>query len=78
MNYQPSPGRGPRTPKRGNIMHKDIFSYLQALLNVKSERGAALVEYALLLALIAVVCIVAIGAIGTQANDKFESIGSSL
>jgi len=25
-----------------------------------------------------VVCIVAIGAIGTQANDKFESIGSSL
>ncbi len=43
-----------------------------------SERGAALVEYALLLALIAVVCIVAIGAIGTKANTKFNSIGSSL
>jgi pilus assembly protein Flp/PilA len=56
----------------------DIVRYLQAHLNVKSERGAALVEYALLLALIAVVCIVAIGAIGTEANEKFSEIGSSL
>jgi len=59
-------------------MHIDIFRYLQALLNVKSERGAALVEYALLLALIAVVCIVAVGAIGTNANEKFSEIGTSL
>ena len=59
-------------------MNMDIFRYLQARLNVKSERGAALVEYALLLALIAVVCIVAIGAIGTNANEKFSEIGTSL
>ncbi len=61
-------------------MHMDIYRYLQARLtsNIKSERGAALVEYALLLALIAVVCIVAIGAIGTKANTKFNSIGNSL
>jgi pilus assembly protein Flp/PilA len=56
----------------------DIVRYLQARLNVKSERGAALVEYALLLALIAVVCIVAIGAIGTNSKDKFSEIGTSL
>ena len=43
-----------------------------------SERGASLVEYALLLALIAVVCIVAIGFLGGEANEKFESIGSSV
>jgi pilus assembly protein Flp/PilA len=56
----------------------DIYRYLVARLNIKNERGAALVEYALLLALIAVVCIVAIGAIGTKANTKFQTIGSSL
>ncbi len=43
-----------------------------------SERGASLVEYALLLALIAVVCIVAIGFLGGEANSKFDSIGSSV
>jgi pilus assembly protein Flp/PilA len=56
----------------------DMFRYVQARLNIKSERGAALVEYALLLALIAVVCIVAIGAIGTGANKKFSEIGSKV
>ena len=43
-----------------------------------SERGASLVEYALLLALIAVVCIVAIGFLGGEADSKFDSIGSSI
>ena len=56
----------------------DMFRYIQARLNIKSERGAALVEYALLLALIAVVCIVAIGAIGSKADTKFDSISDSL
>ena len=40
-------------------MHTEFLSYLQARFT-KTERGAALVEYALLLALIAVVCIVAL------------------
>ncbi len=44
----------------------------------KSERGASLVEYALLLGLIAVVCIVAVGLIGTKANTKFSTIAGSL
>ena len=56
----------------------DILNYLQARLNLKSERGAALVEYALLLALIAVVCIVAVGVIGTEANKEFKEIGDSI
>ena len=45
---------------------------------VKTDRGAWLVEYALLVALIAVVCIVAIQVIGTEANDSFKSVGSKL
>jgi len=43
-----------------------------------TERGAALVEYALLLALIAVVCIVALTTLGGQASSKFDAIGNSL
>jgi pilus assembly protein Flp/PilA len=59
-------------------MHVDMFHYLVARLNIKNERGAALVEYALLLALIAVVCIVAVKAIGGNANNTFTSVGGSL
>ena len=44
----------------------------------RTERGASLVEYALLVALIAVVCIVAITFIGTRASSKFSEVGSRL
>ena len=43
-----------------------------------SDRGASLVEYALLVALIAVVCIVAVTAVGTEASASFSSTSSSL
>ena len=43
-----------------------------------SERGASLVEYALLVALIAVVCIAAITAVGSKANTKFEAVNAAL
>ena len=56
----------------------DIFRYINARLNIQNERGAALVEYALLLALIAVVCIVALTTLGDKANSKFTSIGQKL
>ena len=42
------------------------------------ERGASLVEYALLVALIAVVCIGAVTILGNSASSKFSSVGSSL
>ncbi len=42
------------------------------------ERGASLVEYALLVALIAVICIVAIAFLGTAASSKFSTVGSSV
>ena len=44
----------------------------------RSERGAALVEYALLVALIAVVCIAAIQVLGTNAKETFSEVGSSI
>ncbi len=43
-----------------------------------SERGAALVEYALLLALIAVFCVVALTFLGGEAAEKFSDVGNSI
>jgi pilus assembly protein Flp/PilA len=43
-----------------------------------SERGASLVEYALLVALIAVVCIVAVRILGQNASTSFSSTGSAI
>lgn len=45
---------------------------------ISDERGASLVEYALLLALIAIVCIGAISFIGGAARDKLSSTASGL
>lgn len=42
------------------------------------DRGASLVEYALLVALIAMVCLVAVVFLGESASDSFGSNGSSL
>lgn len=43
-----------------------------------NEGGAALVEYALLVALIAVVCLVAVMLLGTSASQKFSTVGSQI
>ena len=51
--------------------------YLRAKFS-NSERGASLVEYALLVALIAVICIVAIAFLGRSASSKFSTVGSSV
>ena len=43
-----------------------------------SEDGPTAVEYAVMLALIVIVCLTAIQAIGTNANTKFEAVGTAL
>ena len=56
------------------------FEFVAAWMRSKAntERGASLVEYALLLALNAVVFIVAITALGKKASGNFSSIDSNL
>jgi len=44
----------------------------------RDDRGASLVEYVLLVALIAVVCIVALNLLGSSASTKLESVGNSI
>ncbi len=43
-----------------------------------SDRGASLVEYALLVALIAVVCVIAVQVLGQKASSSFSSTGSGI
>lgn len=54
--------------------------YLRTLIatQIEDERGASLVEYALLVALIAVVCIAAVSALGNAASSNFNSVSSSI
>jgi pilus assembly protein Flp/PilA len=56
------------------------FEFLATWLRARfdEERGASLVEYALLVALIAVVCIAAITLLGNNASGKFSSVANSI
>lgn len=54
-----------------------IASYMRARFG-RTERGASLVEYVLLVSLIAVVCIAAITFLGNSAEDKFNEVGSTI
>jgi pilus assembly protein Flp/PilA len=53
-----------------------LATYLRA--RFEDERGASLVEYALLVALIAVVCIAAVTLLGRNASTKLSSVGSAI
>jgi len=53
-----------------------LATWLKA--QTKDERGAAMVEYALLLALIAIVAIAALTALGGTVSDNFDDIDSAL
>ena len=59
----------------------DLFvlkTWIQAKLNIADERGASMVEYGLLLALIAVIAIVAVKALGDGVSGKFNTVKNSL
>ena len=55
-----------------------VGRYLAARLGIADERGASLVEYALLVGLIAIVCLVAIAFFGTSTSHRFSTVGSEL
>jgi len=45
---------------------------------IQDEKGASMVEYALLVVLIAIVALVAVRLAGTQVSTTFSEIGSGL
>lgn len=56
--------------------YKVLQSWLTA--QCKTDRGATMVEYALVVALIAVAAIVGVSALGGEVNDEFSDIGDEL
>lgn len=56
----------------------DNMKVIEKFQDEKKEKGASLVEYALLVALISIVAIVAIRSIGTSVSTKFSSVASSV
>lgn len=58
------------------MSYEFVSAWLQS--RCKTDRGASLVEYALLVALIAVVCILAVTFLGKSASSKFSSVGSAI
>ncbi|MEY2457164.1 MAG: Flp/Fap pilin component [Acidimicrobiaceae bacterium] len=48
------------------------------LLRLRDDRGASLVEYALLIAFIAIVCVGAMAFLGTQTSTGLSQNGSSM
>ncbi len=67
--------RSPSSTKRNDTdMDLMIFrTWLQAKLTLRSERGANLVEYLLLLAFIAIIVLVAVKTLGGTVSTKFSS-----
>ncbi|MDW3217481.1 MAG: Flp family type IVb pilin [Acidimicrobiales bacterium] len=57
-----------------------VVTHIRTLLATRAEddRGASLVEYALLLALIAMVCIAAVTALGGTTSESFSEVTSML
>ena len=54
-----------------------LLEWLRARMS-SHDRGASLVEYALLVALIAVVCIAAVSLLGTSASSTFSREANSI
>jgi len=56
------------------------YEYASAWLHTRcrTERGASLIEYALLAGLIAVVCLLAVTFLGQKTSTKYSSMGSGL
>lgn len=56
-------------------MNSYEFVVAWARLSVRSDRGASLVEYALLLSFVCIVCLAAMGFLGAQLSGSFDSSG---
>ena len=55
-----------------------LTAWLQGRIGSAGERGASMVEYGLLLALIAIIALVAVQAFGVGVSTQFSSINSAV
>ncbi len=57
---------------------KAKYQQAKAFFKKKQEEGAAMVEYALLVALIALACVIALTQMGTTIRKTFQGVASTL
>lgn len=70
----PSDGSTPTSEQ--NVFAPTLWLQLLVRRGRRDERGAALIEYVFLVALIAVVCLVAVAFFGSSTSSSFSSAGS--
>ncbi len=56
----------------------DLHLRTRAVVEARPERGASLVEYALLIALLALVCFSAVSLFGNNTTQIYSDVGNSL
>ena len=56
----------------------EIFLRLQAALRIQRQGGQAMVEYALILALVSVVAIIMLTLVGSNVNDIYNNVAIRL
>jgi Flp pilus assembly pilin Flp len=77
-------GRGPNTPielRLSTAKYNEVIGVTMAkykIPNLKKERGASMVEYALVVAFLAIVAFASIGSVGSQVNKKICAAGTEL
>lgn len=59
-------------------MRNLISMYVKMQSMLKDEKGATMVEYALMVALIAIVAMVGAGALGINVNGAFQKIATEI
>lgn len=75
MGLFPADGR---TYKGDTAMKNLIPVYVKMQSMLKDEKGATMVEYALMVALIAVVAMVGAGVLGVNIDTQFDTIAAAL
>ena len=55
-----------------------LYTYIQSRIATREEKGAAAVEYGLLVALIAAVIVVIVGTLGGKVNTAFTTVSNAL
>ena len=62
----------------GSVVGANMIKHPEHVVKTDEEKGASMLEYALMAALIAVVCIAAVTFLGRQASTSFSNIGSAI
>ncbi len=58
---------------------KELMEHVkQNLESRKNEKGATMVEYGVMVALIAAICVAIVGTLGTQVRDAFTTVSAAL